>query len=453
MAQLRHPNVLLFMGACTTPGNMAIVTELLVGGNGEQVLRDPSLDLSVFRRLGMALDVAQGMAWLHASKPQIIHRDLKPSNLLLDDQLRVKVCDFGLSAIKENETEKLQDTDSVPGTPLWMAPEVLMGKPFDASSDVYSFGVVLWEMMTKEEVYPEFTSFGAFKRAICYKHHRPTMPKGLPQSLCDLMERCWHREPTQRPTFTQIIAMLQRILVDVAVSDPVGNEFWTTHLLASGAQCSWDKFKEKLCAFHGWPHPDLTADLEEQTRCLRHILAERKPNAPKDSLPDIVKMEAFGRLLMWFGPMQKKGDWLRHLRETMLQEWFFGDVDSKDAEKALSKRQKGTFLVRLSASHPGQFTISKMGSAGINHQRIVYQVGSGFTLKAVKASTSKTKKPPKVVQANCSLTEFVEKHASPVLSLKYACPGSQFEFLRGAKPVHEKGTTAAGYVVQDDSDD
>jgi serine/threonine protein kinase len=44
-----------------------------------------------------------------------------------------------------------------------MAPEVLMGKPFDASSDVYSFGVVLWEMLTKEEVYPEFTSFGAFK--------------------------------------------------------------------------------------------------------------------------------------------------------------------------------------------------------------------------------------------------------------------------------------------------
>jgi serine/threonine protein kinase len=59
--------------------------------------------------------------------------------------------------VKENETEKLQDTDSVPGTPLWMAPEVLMGKPFDASSDVYSFGICLWEMLTTEEVYPEFT--------------------------------------------------------------------------------------------------------------------------------------------------------------------------------------------------------------------------------------------------------------------------------------------------------
>lgn len=111
MAQLRHPNVLLFMGACTDPGDMAIVTEILDGGNGEQVLRDPALDLSVWKRVCMALDVAQGMSWLHASKPQIIHRDLsehlhlllfpysllislvspEPSNLLVDDQLHVKV--------------------------------------------------------------------------------------------------------------------------------------------------------------------------------------------------------------------------------------------------------------------------------------------------------------------------------------------------------------------------
>lgn len=50
------------------------------------------------------------------------------------------------------------------------------------------------------------------------------------------------------------------------------------------------------------------------------------------------------------------GDWLRALRETVLADWFFGDCDSSAAEKALSKRPKGTFLVRMSASHPGQFT-------------------------------------------------------------------------------------------------
>jgi hypothetical protein len=190
-----------------------------------------------------------------------------------------QVCDFGLSAVKENETEKLQDTDSVPGTPLWMAPEVLMGKPFDASSDVYSFGIVLWEMLTKEEVtklcccgfvlltvlqvYPEFTSFGAFKRAICYKHHRPTIPAGTEASLAALLEACWHREASQRPPFQEIIKSLELIMVDVVVRglneerkvspgllnglpDAVGKEFWKSQLPGK-ERVSWDRFRDALC--------------------------------------------------------------------------------------------------------------------------------------------------------------------------------------------------------------
>lgn len=123
------------------------------------------------------------------------------------------------------------------------------------------------------------------QRAICYKHHRPTVPPKTPASLVELMERCWHRDPVQRPSFREIIAMLQRVIVDVAVSDAVGNEFWKAQLLTAGHQVSWDKFKEKLVLFHGWPQPEPTADQEAQSRCLRYLLAERKPNAPKDSPP------------------------------------------------------------------------------------------------------------------------------------------------------------------------
>lgn len=451
MAQLRHPNVLLFMGACTDPGNMAIVTEILPRGNGEQVLRDASLDLSLFKRLLMALDVAQGMAWLHQSKPQIIHRDLKPSNLLVDENLHVKVCDFGLSAVKENGTEKLQDTDSVPGTPLWMAPEVLMGKPFDASSDVYSFGIVLWEMVTKEEVYPEFTSFGAFKRAICYKHHRPTIPAGTTPSLAALMERCWHREASQRPTFGEIIKLLEGVIVDVAVSDHIGNEFWKMHLTGKH-NVTWDRFKEKLCVFHAIPFPEPPPDVQDQLLFLQHLLGERHPNAPKDSLPEIVTLEAFGRLLQWFGPMGRKPDWIASVRDVMRQAWFFGDMDSKAADKALSERKKGTFLVRMSASSAGQFTISKVTSKGINHQRFTYKPGKGFTLKSSKG-TGKTKKSHNI-EASCSLEEFVRKHLSKELGLQLPCPGSPFGFLLGKEPERDtKLGGKDGYVIEDDDDD
>jgi len=129
------------MGACTVPGHMAIVMELMPQGNFEKLLHDPTRQLSLYRRLAMAKQTAQGMNWLHLSKPTIIHRyeraresqrvcglvtdrvcaclrdnsDLKPSNLLVDKWHNIKVCDFGLSAVKPLG-EKLKDKDSIPGT-------------------------------------------------------------------------------------------------------------------------------------------------------------------------------------------------------------------------------------------------------------------------------------------------------------------------------------------------
>jgi serine/threonine protein kinase len=99
--------------------------------------------------------------------------------------------DFGLSAIKE--TDYLQDKDSIPGTPLWMAPEVLLGKPLDEKSDVYSYAIVLWEIVTKEEPFPEFQSYREFKRAICRTHTRPPIPENTIPSLAHLMQVCWNR--------------------------------------------------------------------------------------------------------------------------------------------------------------------------------------------------------------------------------------------------------------------
>jgi len=134
----------------------------------------------------------------------------------------------------------------------------------------------------------------------------------------------------------------------------------------------------------------------------------------------------------------------------MRQEWFFGDVDSKEAEKALSGRKKGTFLVRMSASHPGQFTISKVASKGINHQRFSVEPGKGFTLKTTKG-TGKAKKPH-IIKAVCTLEEFVRKHLSKDLGLALPCPGSPFSFLTGNMPEREKGAAADGYVVAEDSE-
>ena len=81
MSKLRHPNVLLFMGACTQPGNLMIVTELMPKGSLRDLLKDSKYTFK--QRMQFAKQTAQGMAWLHTMSPPFIHRDLVRRRCLL----------------------------------------------------------------------------------------------------------------------------------------------------------------------------------------------------------------------------------------------------------------------------------------------------------------------------------------------------------------------------------
>ncbi|ONL93808.1 Serine/threonine-protein kinase EDR1 [Zea mays] len=102
MRRLRHPNIVLFMGAVTRPPNLSIVSEYLPRGSLYKILHRPNCLIDEKRRIKMALDVAKGMNCLHTSVPTIVHRDLKSPNLLVDNNWNVKVCDFGLSRLKHS---------------------------------------------------------------------------------------------------------------------------------------------------------------------------------------------------------------------------------------------------------------------------------------------------------------------------------------------------------------
>ncbi|KAJ0477505.1 putative protein kinase TKL-CTR1-DRK-2 family [Helianthus annuus] len=102
MLRLRHPNVVLFMGAVTRPPNLSILTEFLPRGSLFKLLHRSNVQLDERRRLHMALDVAKGMNYLHTSNPMIVHRDLKTPNLLVDRNWVVKVSDFGMSQMKHH---------------------------------------------------------------------------------------------------------------------------------------------------------------------------------------------------------------------------------------------------------------------------------------------------------------------------------------------------------------
>eukprot|EP00727_Mastigamoeba_balamuthi_P002315 m51a1_g12080 putative serine threonine kinase (479) ;mRNA; f:391-2975 len=142
MKSLRHPSLLLFMCYAMTEDSLIIVTEFMPHGSLLDLLSDKSMPINTFLKLRILNDVAAGMAYLHGSNPPIIHRDLKSSNILSDQ--------------------------SVPGTLLWTAPEIINHGVFSTKSDVYAFGIMLWEMVTRELPFRDMNSL--MKEAL-YQHH------------------------------------------------------------------------------------------------------------------------------------------------------------------------------------------------------------------------------------------------------------------------------------------
>lgn len=210
MKRLRHPNIVLFMGAVTQPPNLSIVTEYLSRGSLYRLLHKPGARemLDERRRLNMAYDVAKGMNYLHRRNPPIVHRDLKSPNLLVDKKYTVKVCDFGLSRLKANT---FLSSKSAAGTPEWMAPEVLRDEPSNEKSDVYSFGVILWELTTLQQPWSNLNP-AQVVAAVGFRGKRLEVPCSLNPQIASIIEACWHNETWKRPSFSSIMESLRPLI-------------------------------------------------------------------------------------------------------------------------------------------------------------------------------------------------------------------------------------------------
>mmetsp|Transcript_19105 Transcript_19105/g.34762 ORF Transcript_19105/g.34762 Transcript_19105/m.34762 type:complete len:891 (-) Transcript_19105:3049-5721(-) len=216
MSRLRHPNLVLFMGACVSP-SMAIITEYCGGESLFKLLHElKNVMLSWKQRLTMAKDVAMGMCYLHECKPPILHRDLKSLNLLLKDPVTsptdpvcVKITDFGVARMIEEDATMTGQT----GTPHWMAPEVISNKPYSLKADVYSYGIVLWEICARDIPYRDVHPM-AIPLKVVQSHMRPNMsgiPSTCPEKMKALISQCWQHEPSRRPNFEQILDVLESI--------------------------------------------------------------------------------------------------------------------------------------------------------------------------------------------------------------------------------------------------
>lgn len=245
MSNLRHPNIVRFLGACLEPLQMSILFELCATSLYE-VLHVRKQELTMEYAITLTQQIGLGIFYLHQCKLPVLHLDLKSANVLLDEHGVAKVCDFGLSHIKKETAV----TTARMGSPQWSAPEILRGQPHDESADTYSFGVLLYEIMSRRLPYTGMDTFQVVMGVITRMLARPELPQdcAFPQQLQELMRTCWCEGAAGRPRFNQILDVvddvaeqlslrpqLARSTVPTVSSEPAGNR---TDSLQAPAQMS-----------------------------------------------------------------------------------------------------------------------------------------------------------------------------------------------------------------------
>jgi len=206
MCQLRHKNVVEFIGAVTEPANLCLITQYCAKGSLSDLLANKDTEMNFARKIQLAIDAAEGMWYLHSSNPSILHRDLKSDNLLVCEDWTAMVSDFGLTRFLNRE-KKMTGV----GTPMWMAPEIILGKQYTEKADVYAYGIILWEILTRMELYSDKEVMQIVVEVV-NNSLRPELPDFAKDSpLVPLMEDCWAADPNMRPTFDIILDRLQTL--------------------------------------------------------------------------------------------------------------------------------------------------------------------------------------------------------------------------------------------------
>jgi serine/threonine protein kinase len=403
MRRIFHPNVVLFLGAHSSPGAIMLVSEFLDGGDLDHLLHSDA-ELSVSRRIGFMIDTAKAMNWLHGIN-SIVHRDLKPANLLVDDAMRVKVTDFGFSQLRKEETF---EDHSGKGSALWLAPEVFLRRPLTLKIDVYAFGLIMWEIWNREWLFPNHSDLAEFRRAITVARERPPItPEMCVPSLGSLMQRCWSHNAEERPTFAEVLPLLEVARAESVLRLPGAAAFWMRYVGVEATHSDWAHFSSQVATATGMP------------RSTVEVLRPYVITDERDVARQRVTMEAFADACDKLGPFYGSTahiTWLTHL---LRMPCFRGAIDRQAADNELLNQPNGTYLVRFgNKEHP--FTISVASSQGGQHKRVRHLWGSDSWMISIDNQTHTFNSLHALLQAKeCKLKAPLTKKAAHVKENPY----------------------------------
>jgi Tol biopolymer transport system component/predicted Ser/Thr protein kinase len=206
---LNHPNIVHVYDIATDHDTTFIAMEYVPGKTLDELI--PRQGLPVASVLKYAVQIADGLAQAH--KAGIIHRDLKPGNVMVGDDGRVRILDFGLAKLADRPIDHentltrtaaqaaLPKTDAglVLGTVAYMSPEQAEGRPVDRRTDIFSFGILLYEMITGTKPFGGGTPLATLS-AILKDAPAPLVERaaGIPPDLARLVDRCLRKDPERR---------------------------------------------------------------------------------------------------------------------------------------------------------------------------------------------------------------------------------------------------------------
>jgi serine/threonine protein kinase len=220
-----NEHIMPFYGIALNCGYMpALVLPFYSRGNVVNYLRRVEVDDA--GKLNLVADIARGINYLHGLKPPFIHGDIRGSNVLITDDGRAVLADYGLVFVIE--TTDFTSTKTA-GTCRWMAPEVMNPADelledeeppvlFTRASDIYAFGMTAFEILSGDV---PFSNKKTDSSVIFYvlAGNRPDSPqyqKSTTQALRDFLALCWSTEPGRRPSAECVVKTLEKIIADIA---------------------------------------------------------------------------------------------------------------------------------------------------------------------------------------------------------------------------------------------
>ncbi|XP_053304896.1 receptor-interacting serine/threonine-protein kinase 2-like [Spea bombifrons] len=221
LRQIKSQRLAQIFGVYQTPNTFGILTDWMPNGSLHSLIyqRDQYSILPFRVCIRILVDVAEGLHHLHSLSPPVAHQALKPCNILMDEQYRAKVSDFGLASVRSAVSTS---DDPSHKHRVYLSPERLQGEGPSVADDIYSFGMICWEMFSRQP--PFHDNDNPLKLETCITRGLRPQPdmntlltaRGISPAhrapLMELVSCCWHLEPHIRPSMRRCLDHLQTIL-------------------------------------------------------------------------------------------------------------------------------------------------------------------------------------------------------------------------------------------------